>query len=268
MPMNMTEQYSSDLQRAIDRLEIALPVPDDRLEQDEEWIVVNLEGRWHKVRLHDYNEVFAIPGLYEKWIYDVFGCTSPAKVRHLLGVSVRAAGEDPSSMKMLDLGAGNGCVAAELRSIGIERFVGVDIHPEARAAAERDRPGLYDDYIVGDLTNLDEDQERRLSRHRFGGLACVAALGFGDIPPEVFAAAFNRVEDGGWIAFTIKRDFLDAEDYSGFSVLVRRLLAGGILELIAKEEYVHRVTAHEQELIYSAFIGRRRGGITPEHLGS
>jgi hypothetical protein len=37
-------------------------------------------------------------------------------------------------------------------------------------------------------------------------MTSVAALGFGDIPPEVFESAFELVEDGGWAAFTIKED--------------------------------------------------------------
>ena len=43
-------------------------------------------------------------------------------------------------------------------------------------------------------------------------MTSVAALGFGDVPPEVFTAAFDLVEDGGWVAFTIKEDFLDGGD--------------------------------------------------------
>ena len=39
-------------------------------------------------------------------------------------------------------------------------------------------------------------------------MTTVAALGFGDIPPDAFAAAFNLVEDGGHVAFTIKEDFI------------------------------------------------------------
>lgn len=240
-------------------LEIALPAPGERLDQDEEWVVVKTEGKWKKIRLHDYAEVYAVPGLYERWIYEIFGCKSPAKIRELLAGALRKADADPASLCVLDLGAGNGCVAEELRDIGITRFVGVDIHDEAAEAAERDRPGLYDDYVVGDLTNLDERQRGVLSAHTFNCMTCVAALGFGDIPTEVFAAAFNHVEDGGWIAFTIKTDFLDPGDDSGFSRLIRRMMKDGVLELIARESYVHRTATDGSELLYDAFIGRKRG---------
>ena len=157
------------------------------------------------------------PGLYEKWVYQLFQCRSPQVVSRLLVESIRKAGEDPAELTFLDLGAGNGYVAEVLHGLGCRGFVGVDIFPEARAAAERDRPGLYRDYVVGDLTALNGEQDKQLSSHRFDGLTCVAALGFGDIPPEVFAAAYNRVGDGGWVAFTIKADFVSEQDRSCFS---------------------------------------------------
>lgn len=68
---------------------------------------------------------------------------------------------------MLDLGAGYGCVAQELLALGIRRFVGVDIYDEAAEAAERDRPGLYADYVVGDLTNLDDEGRNTLEPSKY-----------------------------------------------------------------------------------------------------
>ena len=119
-------------------------------------------------------------------------------------------------------------------------------------------------YIVGDLTKLDSQQQGVLNQYTFNALTCVAALGFGDIPPAVFAAAFNRIENGGLIAFTIKTDFLDENDRSGFSVLIRRLIAEKALSLAERERYTHRVTADGQALEYEAFIGVKQADIRPE----
>ncbi len=52
------------------------------------------------------------------------------------------------------------------RHVGVAHSVGVDILPEASTAAERDRPGLYADYLVTDLTALDAEDSRRLAGHR------------------------------------------------------------------------------------------------------
>ncbi len=247
-------------------LEIALPAPGGRLEQDEEWVVARTEDGWDRIRLHDYDRVFAIPGLYERWIYDVLQCTSPQVIRRLLEQSLQGAGVTAEDLVVLDLGAGNGCVAEVLAEAGASRFVGVDIHPEAREAAERDRPGLYTDYVVGDLTDLHEEGRDILGRHPFNCMTCVAALGFGDIPVPVFAEAYNRVADDGFIAFTIKTDFLDESDDSGFSRLVRRLLAEGLMDVDAREDYQHRLSTDGQPLMYTAFVGRKRGSISPSLL--
>lgn len=242
-------------------LEIALPAPDSALTQDAEWVVVRTDDGWKRIRLHDYASVFSVPGLYERWVYDVLRCTSPAKIRELLEQAVSAAGMAPADVSVLDLGAGNGFVAEELRSIKFTTFVGIDIHQEAADAAERDRPGLYADYVVGDMTNLDAENRQKLDRHSFNCLTCVAALGFGDIPPEVFAAAFNEIEHGGLVAFTIKDDFVDEADDSGFKGLINQLLKTGTLDVISREPYVHRISTNGEDLIYVAFVGRKRRDI-------
>ncbi|MCC5821857.1 MAG: class I SAM-dependent methyltransferase [Phycisphaerales bacterium] len=244
-------------------LEIAIPVTRDHFDQDEEWVVVHHENEWRKVRLHDYAEVYSIPGLYDRWVYDIFRCRSPQKVGGLLDQALKRESIDPASIRVLDLGAGNGYVAKVLSEYGIRSFTGVDIHQEAAAAAERDRPGLYQNYIVGDMTNLHERGRKVLDLVRPNCLTCVAALGFGDIPPEVFAAAFNSIEPDGWAAFTIKTDFLDPKDRSGFSVLIRRMIDQGVLEVAERESYVHRVATDGEELVYTALIGRKRGQTEP-----
>jgi len=253
---------ASTLRDAIEHLEMALPA--DSMDQDEEWVVVMHEGRWKKIRLHDYNDVFAVPGLYEKWVYEVLQCKSPQKVRDLLARAFVRERVAPESVVTLDLGAGNGFVAEELHKMGISEFVGIDLVPNAAVAAERDRPGLYTDFIVGDLLNLEDAARQRLDARRYTLMTCVAALGFGDIPTAVFAAAYNRVIDNGWVAFNIKTDFLEAKEPSGFSRLIRRMLSEGRLELAERESYVHRLGPDGGEIIYDAFVGRKHQPIPAE----
>lgn len=242
--------------------DIALPTHGESLDQDQEWAVVQVDGRWRQVRLHDYAEIFSIPGLYERWVYEILGCKSPVKVREMLARELVKASVSPASLMALDLGAGNGCVAEELLAIGMKRFVGIDIHPEAAAAAERDRPGLYKNYIVDDMTSLTAQSEAALSDLSVNCMTCVAALGYDDIPPDVFAAAFDQVSDGGWIAFTIKSDFVSAKgDESGFARLLRKARDTGALEVLASEEYTHRLSGAGEQIKYVAVIGRKHGAM-------
>jgi len=238
--------------------DIALPHSSLQLSQDEEWAVVRRGNTWQRVRLHDYDEIFAIPGLYDIWVYEILQCTSPRRVRDLLAGALKEAGVAGNELTVLDLGAGNGCVAEELAKIGIERFVGVDICPNARVAALRDRPGRYQAYVIGDLCDLDDDARSTLEEHRFTALACVAALGFGDIPPGVLTAALERIEPGGWIAFTIKTEFVDRPDASPFARTIESLKTSGDLRIVATETYVHRVDSTGAPIRYTAFVGRWR----------
>ena len=115
-------------------------------------------------------------------------------------------------MAVLDFGAGNGMIGELLDEIGFGRIVGVDLLPEARAAALRDRPGVYEDYRVLDLTAVHPVERVMLVRHEFDCLACVAALGFGDVPQLAFAEAFNLVRDPGWLVFNLRDRILDGDE--------------------------------------------------------
>jgi 2-polyprenyl-3-methyl-5-hydroxy-6-metoxy-1,4-benzoquinol methylase len=239
-------------------LEVTLPCAEERLSQDREWCHVRVgDGKQRRIRFHDYEELFSVPGLYEKVIYDILCCDSPRVVRRLLEAELAEASVPPSELRVLDLGAGNGMVGEELADLGASLIVGVDIIEEAAAAAERDRPGTYENFHVLDMTALTADQRREMRGYRFNALTCVAALGFGDIPPEAFAAAYNLVRPGGWIAFNIKEDFLSDADASGFAGTIRSMLADGTMELRKRQRYQHRLGTDHQPLHYVAIVGRK-----------
>ncbi|MFG0286499.1 MAG: class I SAM-dependent DNA methyltransferase [Phycisphaerales bacterium JB039] len=258
--------HTASLDEAREAIEIAVPPPSECMEQDEEWFVARVGNRWRRFRLHDYGEVFAIPGLYERVVYDAFKTSSPGKIRDALVRQLETEDASPEDLVVLDLGAGNGCVAEELAKSGVRSFIGADICPEAEEAARRDRPGLYDDYIVDDMADLSPQSERKLQRYDFNCLTCVAALGFGDIPPEAFAAAYNLVADGGWVAFTIKSDFVDEGDPSGFSTLLRRMKRDGIMDVRTHEPYRHRLSTAGAPLEYHAYVGVKRADVPGDML--
>lgn len=230
------------------------------MEQDDEWCVAHVDGEWQEIRFHDYDRIFEVEGLYERIFYDVLRCASPAYVRGVLERQLEAAGHSASELRMLDLGAGNGIMGAELVDLGVAGVVGADIIPEARDAALRDRPDVYDDYLVCDMSDLADDDRREFEDHDLNGLTCVAALGFGDIPPEAFAGAFNLVRDGGWIAFNIKDEFLNGGG-SGFSRLIKRAIDDGTLDVRATERYRHRDATNGDPIHYHAIVAVKRGDL-------
>jgi predicted TPR repeat methyltransferase len=230
-------------------------------DQDQEWCEVLIDGQPRRIRFHDYDEIYSIPGLYEHLFYELLECDSPRAVTALLGQVLRERDREPAQLRVLEVGAGNGMVAAELVELGVETIVGVDIIEEAAMAAERDRPGLYDDYLVLDLTAIPQDTHRELSARGFDCLVTVAALGFGDIPPDAFANAYNLVAPGGLVAFNIKEDFLTDGDGSGFSGLIRDGLGSGALDLKAERRYRHRLSIAGEPLHYVAMVAEKRADL-------
>ncbi len=236
------------------------------LGQDEVYFHL-LEGdSRRKIRFHDYNEIYKIPGLYEQLFYDRLKCQSPAKVASILKSSVSQSHENISELRVLDLGAGNGMMGDELKKYGLARLVGVDIIPEACDATERDRPGVYDDYYIEDFCNLGAEQRENIASWSFDCLTTVAALGFGDIPPEAFIEAFNIIQSQGWVAFNIKETFLNKSDTSGFSRMMRELIFSEYLDLYHLERYRHRLSIEGKPLYYFAIAGRKNADISPEFL--
>ena len=55
------------------------------LSQDAEWCEIRENGRWRRLRFHDYHEIYERPGLYEYLFYELLECQSPRRVVGLLG---------------------------------------------------------------------------------------------------------------------------------------------------------------------------------------
>ena len=245
------------------RHRIQFPAGDARdLNQDEVYFYL-LDGESRQeIRLHDYDRLFEIPGLYEQVVYERLKCQSPARVVEVLRSSVSQEQQRLNELRVLDLGAGNGMVGEELKREGVSRLVAVDIIPQAREATERDRPGVYDAYYVMDFSCLSKDQREELNSWSLNCLISVAALGFGDIPAAAFIEAFNTISNGGWVAFNIKETFLDRSDESGFSQLVRELIFSESLDLYHLQRYRHRYSFEGEPLYYFAVGARKCRDVT------
>jgi len=230
---------------------------DDDADQDEEWCKVVTNNRTQRIRFHDYNVVFEIPGLYEKLFYDTLECASPSYVVSLLEDVANEWDAELSDFRVLDVGAGNGMVGDELRHRCVRQVVGVDIIGEAKEATLRDRPGVYDDYRVADLTELRKTDEDALRKHSLNCMTTVAALGYADIPPLAFLKALDLVSTPAWLAFNIKEDFLHESEQSGFSRLIRQLIQEDYILPQCYRRYRHRLSITGDPLYYIAIIAKK-----------
>jgi len=88
----------------------------------------------------------------------------------LLEQALETVREPITALRVLDLGAGNGMMGEVLKERhGVARLVGADIIPEARDAAFRDRPDVYDEYFVADFCDLQPEDRERLEEWSFDG---------------------------------------------------------------------------------------------------
>lgn len=242
--------------------EVKYPKKDCQLDQDEEWITLVAEGHTEKIRLHDYEKLYSIPGLYEEVIYERLKCDSPRVVCSILKEEMEKTEEQTAGLRVLDFGAGNGVVGECLdKMIGCDTMVGVDIVEEALEAASRDRPGLYDDYYVMDLSKLDDRKEKQLAKWDFNVLVTVAALGYDHIPTRAFLNAYNLLDDGAWIAFNIKDRFLSEENDSGYKEILHCMM-GDSLTVLQDKCYCHRLSLSGEPLDYYAIVGRKNKDAT------
>jgi hypothetical protein len=244
------------------KYKVVYPDHDNDLDQNEEFFKLVTESGEQRLRIHDYDKVYQVPGLYEEVVYDRLKCDSPDMVCSLLAQEINEAGSPDSEMRVLDFGAGNG-IAGEclVEKFDCETVVGLDIIPEAKDAAHRDRPEIYDDYFVMDLSEPSNDDLQTLDKWNFNVLLTVAALGFGDIPTQGFINAFNLVEKEGWVAFNIKDRFMTDEDDTGFYDTINTMM-GESLEALKIKHYCHRLSMSGEPLHYYAVVGRKKDEIT------
>ncbi|MGH2915688.1 MAG: hypothetical protein ACRDMX_11955 [Solirubrobacteraceae bacterium] len=172
-----------------------------------ERIVVSFsDGRREELRLHDYERLYALPGLYEQIVQDRLGCRSPAVLAEMLGAAVDACGWAREQVVVIDVAAGNGVSGEALAAqrLGVAGLYGTDIAPAARTAALRDRPGVYDRYLTLDLLALPARERELLAELGAAALCCVAPVGerrSGELPPAALAVAAGLLADDALVAF-------------------------------------------------------------------
>lgn len=246
-------------------LNISFPKVESADQGAGEFFFMEQNGKKEKVTFHDYDKIYSIPGLYENLFFDKLKCNSPATVCNLLNEYLEDREFATSDLNVLDVGAGNGMVGEELINMGVDSVTGLDILKEAAESALRDRPDVYENYHIADLTKLNKKQAQSLSNAKFNCMTIVAALGFDDIPPHAFAAGYNFVSSPGLFAFNIKENFFEEKDSTGFCSLIKDMVDEDLLDIKTKHHYRHRICQDGTSLNYYAVVGEKKGDI-PESM--
>ena len=217
----------------------------------EEWIEYGPPEERRRVAFHDYAAIYAVPGLYERVFYEELGMCSADVVVGLYAGALRELGREGAAERVFDLGAGSGIGGALLRSeAGAGRVVGLDLEPVAREAAARDHPGVYDDFLVADLS-ADAEALAALEAEGFTALVAISAIGAGHIPLALLAETVQRLlPPGGLFAFAVADELVPAFFDEFFGLVDAERLGG--------RDYVHRRQADGSPHGATAVVARLR----------
>jgi len=226
----------------------------------EDWIEFGPAEARRRVGFHDYAAIYAVPGLYEAVFQDALEMRSHIEVVRLYGETLSSLGRPAGDERVFDLGAGNGAGGQELRALGVGGVVGLDLEPAARAAAQRDRPGVYDDFLVGDLGGFLAEELAALRARAFTTVLALAAIGVGHIPPAVLDRALGLLEPGGLFGFAVTPALLPGSEdaaglASGYPAFFAELF-GDRAEELARHAYVHRLQTDGTPHHAVALVGR------------
>jgi hypothetical protein len=171
------------------------------------------------------------------------------------------------NLRILDAGAGNGIVGAELKSqfeSNISLLIGTDILVAARSAALRDRPKVYDDYILANLIDPSIEEDAAIRSYRDFDIAVVcAALGpaSDDMPIEALLGSLRYVKKGGLVAVTVNEYWVknDHPTEGAWGMFLQIVEQGENtkwegMSMIKKERYKHRVNVQGHWIWYLGIV--------------
>jgi hypothetical protein len=225
---------------------------------EESLVVRHGDGTTDRFRLHEYSRVYAIPGLYEEVVQRRLQCASPSTLARLLVGCAGEAGLGPAELAVLDLGAGNGVVGEELRARGVGTLVGSDNLGAAQDAARRDRPGLYAEYLVGDIDDL-QDLPGLIREHGLNAIVAAGALGPGHISADSFHRLWCSFGEPAWVAVSVHEGLVGpgASAFGDYLAEFARRSDWG--EIVLKQRFLHRLTMAGEPIHYIAIVARKGG---------
>jgi hypothetical protein len=226
-------------------------------DQTEESLVVRYpDGTTDRFRLHEYDRVYAVPGLYEEVVQRRLKSASATILAERLVAYAAAAGIAAADLAVFDLGAGNGVSGEELRARGVGTLVASDASAAARDAAQRDRPGLYAEYLVGDTDDLPQ-VPALIAEHGLNALVTAGALGLGHVSADSFHRLWSAFGAGAWFSVSLHEELAEpgGSDFGDYLAGFEARPDGG--EILLREPFRHRLTMGGEPITYVAIVARR-----------
>ena len=221
--------------------------------------VRHTDGHVEELHLHDYKRLYALPGVYEQIVQERLGCRSPSELAAMLARAAEALGWDRAHMRVLDIAAGNGVSGEALTAAGLHPVLGTDIVPEARAAALRDRPGVYDQYLTLDLLALSDARRAEVTVLSANALSCVAPVGEhgSELPPAALVAAAGLLAPDALVVY-MHDPGRGVPDVVTAELWAAGLGAGTDAQELERRRYVHRRTVNGAPFEMDGVVWRLR----------
>jgi hypothetical protein len=234
--------------------------PDVRLigppEADGEYVALLSAGSGEEiVHLHDYERLYRVPGLYEHVVEELLACRSPQVAADALADALSELGRQPSEVALLDLGAGTGTVGELASALGISAIIGLDALDAARTACLRDRPGIYRDYLVGELATPGPELVMALKDHAPNALISAGALGGSHASDAALINALALLPTGAPVVFTIDVRWTRTDGPGGFRTVLSRLMASDQLRPLRRSRFQHRLSTTGTPIHYELIVG-------------
>jgi len=241
--------------------EIRIPEETSKLVIQEEFFWLKRDGKEVKLKLHDYAQVYRVPHLYEN-LMEKLQAKSHTVLSSLLRDQVNKTGGTIEDLVVLEVGAGSGMAGKALKDIGVKSITGIDILPEAAEAAQREHPGIYENYYVEDLTNLSDTVDKALRSRGFNCIVCGSALGFNHIPVGAWSTAFNTITPNSWVVFNVQKERWEDKSETSFLAWHPWVRSTDIFQITQTHDYQHRFYMDGRSLEYVAIIGTKQANIS------
>ena len=149
-----------------------------------------------------------VKDIYENWA-DTYDTGFAADQGYQLPKEVATAyAENGGSGPVLDVGAGTGLVAAELRARGIDPIDAVDLSPEMLAVAEA--KGLYRSVIEADIT-------RPLpGTPHYAGIVSAGTFTLGHVGPEGIRTLLDGAAPGTLFVISVNAQHFESAGFAAF----------------------------------------------------
>ena len=248
----------------LERLDIELPerpvsLPETPAQNGREaaFCLVEDVDSARQVRFKGDARIWEWSGVYEYLVRQLLQGNAPSTLSGLLQRTLHMTGNSPERLRCLLLGAGNGWVADEFVRVGVGQVVGVDVSSAAAAAADRDHPDAFSEYLVLDMRRLSEAQRDELMDFDFNCMVALDPIAAEEPAPNAFTEAFNLLAPDGWVVLHLAEETAVQNSESRFARLMHRMVSNGALKLETRERYRHRLTTHGEPLYHVALIGRK-----------